>query len=442
MSQYRYNMTLTGNVPEEISAVIAQLEANEVIPYILKVDMTEKDRDGKICTVYLSTEMVTAAGTSSCWPKDEHEKLLHELSVSCPSVTLELTGENLDDPNNGIFQKAFNNGLYKEAYQEKQDVSALLGQATWRPFNATEQDLQKAEVFSIYNTLAGMTSNENYYIASDMAYLEQYVELDDPLTDEELFILASKIREASSSWFGQPLLHEEHLDAVRYLLEYGINKNHSSEFPLLNAEQTRKMLLSADNEVFGTLVEVAAINNREHYYSVSQYKEEDLLSTRLAVHLHKSQGENTKFIYAYRDAANYRTPYQCIFPGAISPAQLQQFLSVCQEEDGFIPSLLGLPGGVLADNPKYDPEFDHPWCEHFMEDSFLLTDEKPTTTITVEAFLDGIRRYSGKWEEAYNDPSFTVPNRKLSLADQISSAQQKSAFQAESTDRTLPQKEH
>lgn len=102
----------------------------------------------------------------------------------------------------------------------------------------------------------------NYAIASDMAYLYNNTYIEEPMT---CLTLASKVWEAHGGWFTLPLLHEEHLDAIRYLVEYGINDNHSPQFPPLSPEDTLTFLLRADVRTFGALVEIAAANNQDHY---------------------------------------------------------------------------------------------------------------------------------------------------------------------------------
>lgn len=102
----------------------------------------------------------------------------------------------------------------------------------------------------------------NYSIAFDAAYLYNNTDIEEPLT---CVTLASKVWEAHGGWFSLPLLHEEHLDAIRYLVEYGINDNHSPQFPTLSPEDTLTFLLRADVRTFGSLVEIAAVNNAEYH---------------------------------------------------------------------------------------------------------------------------------------------------------------------------------
>lgn len=135
----------------------------------------------------------------------------------------------------------------------------------------TEQGIHEMDAYELFDLFGSMRTNPHYQIAADMVDLQHSIELDDPLSPETLYILASKLAEASGTWFNEPLLHQEHLDAIRYLIEYGINARHSPEFPKLSPENTLQLLLTADNQVFGTLVEVAAINSRDHYEAFSSH---------------------------------------------------------------------------------------------------------------------------------------------------------------------------
>lgn len=90
---------------------------------------------------------------------------------------------------------------------------------------------------------------------------------------------------------------------------------------------------------------------------------------------------NTKFSYLYRDAGNYKTFNEIIFPGIITLEQIEPFL---KEQTFFIPSKVGLP--------DLQEEFfsvdDHIWHEiKAME----LTEQPPTITTEAPFFLDNFR---------------------------------------------------
>lgn len=121
---------------------------------------------------------------------------------------------------------------------------------------------------------------------------------------------------------------------------------------------------------------------------------------------------NTKFEYMYRDAANYKDDYSIVLDGVLSDDQIIAVLDACDNEF-FLPRAIGLPGGLLMDDPKYDPEFDHYWCEHDFEDSFIVVEEEPTkinargtqTTISADEFVALFERCKDhSWESILADP--------------------------------------
>lgn len=347
MIEFNYSLAITGASESDIRNAVHALSEAEIVPNILVPD-TKILPNGSLFEISFSTDdSLPFRTTSSFWPDEDHEKFLSELSRKIPDLQFELTGENLDDPNNGVFKKAFRNGMLKEAYQEKQDIDMLLEQAEWRQYgspehentpdvelnstvldeqgNAVQETLfsvksnwlqnflgvdnhtqleallttseewdpteildaackepvlsglsvgsvtalapveRKKAILDLFKSISSMRSHDYYQIAADMAYMQENIELENPLSDGELYTLASKLNEAGGSWFSQPLLHEEYLDAIRYLLEYGIDNTNSPEFPELSADDARKLLLSADNQTFGTLVESVAIDNQGLY---------------------------------------------------------------------------------------------------------------------------------------------------------------------------------
>lgn len=108
---------------------------------------------------------------------------------------------------------------------------------------------------------------------------------------------------------------------------------------------------------------------------------------------------NTKFSYMYRDAANYKKFFECIFPGEITSEQVKSIIDACDGEN-FIPRSVGLPGGMFIGEAGYDDRYDHYWCEHDFEDSFELTNEAPTHFITIERLVAAFEGCKGRWEEA------------------------------------------
>lgn len=84
------------------------------------------------------------------------------------------------------------------------------------------------------------------------------------LSNEEILSLTQRLYEASYT-SAAPLLTAERVDAVRYLLEYGINKNRFDEFPSVSPEQVKEFMLSCDIEIFIDLVETVAVDNQSFY---------------------------------------------------------------------------------------------------------------------------------------------------------------------------------
>lgn len=285
MSDFKYELTITGTSAEEVNSVIRDLEDKGIIPNYLQVEFfPDRNLSTNLYMASLGTENFPPYGTISCWPAEEHGMLLHELSQKNPDMMFELSGENIDDPNNGIFKKAFQNGLYKEAYQEKQDIDFLLESASWRNYGTPEREGNEAEVYLLYETICSQRQNPLYSIASDMAWMEKYVEPEEPLTTGELYTLASKLNKAWGEWFTAGLLHEEHLDAIKFLLEQGLREDYCPDFPIASPEETRKLLLTADNQVFGTLVETAAIYNQIHFHQWDYEQDhEDILAVNKAI---------------------------------------------------------------------------------------------------------------------------------------------------------------
>lgn len=141
----------------------------------------------------------------------------------------------------------------------------------------------KTEAFAIFERLVEMQNSPEYLIAKDMAFLQNEAEPDEPLTDEQAYVLASKFEEARGSWFTTTVNHSEYLEALKDLLECGVYEGNVPEFPKLSPRDTLKLLMTADEQVFGTLVEAAAVQNAYRYLPYD-YKlgEEDLVAVKKA----------------------------------------------------------------------------------------------------------------------------------------------------------------
>ena len=148
---------------------------------------------------------------------------------------------------------------------------------------AQTMDQKQKDAYKLCDQLQDLKENPLYWIAFDMAYLTENCLLDNPLSREEIYTLAAKLEEASGT-LTAGLLHEEHLDAICYMMERGLHEDHSPEFPAISAEDARKLLLSADSQVFGALVETVALNNEAHDVAMEfSIDEEDLAAVLNAI---------------------------------------------------------------------------------------------------------------------------------------------------------------
>lgn len=105
---------------------------------------------------------------------------------------------------------------------------------------------------------------------------------------------------------------------------------------------------------------------------------------------------NTKILYLYRDAANYKVHNECVVKGTLTNAQKQSILDSLDAGEYFIPSLVGMPERKFD---EYDDEMDHVWFE-LSEDGFEETDEVPTINISAEELAEAFCACKDRWEDA------------------------------------------
>ena len=119
-----------------------------------------------------------------------------------------------------------------------------------------------------------------------MRYFQRNVDLETPLSEAELYILACKAHNASFH-SNNALLVEERLDAVRIMLEHGLDHDiRNPDFPALSAADCRKLLLSLDDDKFAALVDTVAGDNRVYYsedYAATIHDEEELAAVCEAI---------------------------------------------------------------------------------------------------------------------------------------------------------------
>lgn len=135
--------------------------------------------------------------------------------------------------------------------------------------NDTNLDREKFKaVMSNMNQLEQMQENnfDNFQLAHDMLYLKGELNLDPPLTNGELYTLASKTLWASRNT-NCCYLHAERVEAVRVLLEFGTAAPRAIEgIPAMDADKMRSFLQACDIGVFSTLVDCVSEQN-ERFYS-------------------------------------------------------------------------------------------------------------------------------------------------------------------------------
>ena len=119
---------------------------------------------------------------------------------------------------------------------------------------------EKLDVMKVYEKLLKLQEMPGYQIAAVMAAIQDG-ERFEALSNEDAFTLASKFETACGSWFSTTVLHAEYLEALLDLLESGVNERNAPIFPEMTPADTLTLLLTADNQVFGTLVEAAAVQS-------------------------------------------------------------------------------------------------------------------------------------------------------------------------------------
>lgn len=129
----------------------------------------------------------------------------------------------------------------------------------------TRYNMQKA--LAHYIRIRDLRQDQNYLLADDMVHLSET-----DLSPKELYHICCKVQNAAYL-STEPFLHQERVDATRYLLEYGIGNsrigNRFSYLPKLTREQAKDFLLSASLTEVCTLIDIVASENRE-FYSVER----------------------------------------------------------------------------------------------------------------------------------------------------------------------------
>ncbi len=109
---------------------------------------------------------------------------------------------------------------------------------------------------------------------------------------------------------------------------------------------------------------------------------------------------NTRILYLYRDADNYKVPNSCVVEGEVTEEQKKSILSSLDDGCYFIPEVVGLP----AERFGTHTESDHSWMELY-EDGFQLTAAVPTVDLTIEQVTEAFRNAS--WNEVAEELCMT-----------------------------------
>ena len=134
MSDYRYSLDIYAGDVSSLDTVREILEKEKIIPYIMKADFENRSISDGESYLFLSTDSLMPHGSVKCWNDQDHELFFYALSKQVPNAKLVFSGENLDDPNGSRFKKAFQNGQYKDAYQDAFDLGAILEEKPWREY--------------------------------------------------------------------------------------------------------------------------------------------------------------------------------------------------------------------------------------------------------------------------------------------------------------------
>lgn len=110
---------------------------------------------------------------------------------------------------------------------------------------------------------------------------------------------------------------------------------------------------------------------------------------------------NTKILYLYRDASNYKAHNEAILAGEMTREHVRR-ITARMNDEYFIPRDVGLPEQRITD---YRTDDDHCWFEWELGESddgelygFELTDETPTINMTVDELAQRFEAVQ-KWDE-------------------------------------------
>ena len=107
---------------------------------------------------------------------------------------------------------------------------------------------------------------------------------------------------------------------------------------------------------------------------------------------------NTRILYLYRDAANYKVYHECVIAGEITDEQVDAIIKCLEGGLWFKAGMVDLPDHRF-DEQRYDESVDHPWFE-LSKYGFAKTEFGADVDMTVEELVDLFRKAAEKgWEE-------------------------------------------
>lgn len=203
----------------------------------------------------------------------DRQPLQNPQNPSLPSDTPNYTpgtdlriGDSHEDPKNhirwlkaGDFLVADRNLIKNISWEDLDKQGLAYG-------NRDEREME--DIQAAYSVMQNM-SPDTFAVARNMHYIQSYFG-NDFLSHSELTDLAKKVN-AAARFSSVPVLNEERLDAVCCLLSYGIEGNRCPDLSEADPETTKDILLSAEIEAFTTIVDTAALGNRDHYVPDNEY---------------------------------------------------------------------------------------------------------------------------------------------------------------------------
>lgn len=195
---------------------------------------------------------------------------------------------------------------------------------------------------------------------------------------------------------------------VRHLTKKG---KAAAEIYIQNLAAKRKEILDArlDTAKNVTLPEISDIENdlnsseldedgcyRETWAATDNYEADSPLCLNPETEF--KEFVNTKILYMYGDASNYKNHTEEILEGTLTNEEKDVLISYCDGKEFFIPEQVGLPSCQFGSWT----EDDHPWHEiKWLEES----NNKPTVLtsqgkcMTAKELLNNFQNAAGNWKE-------------------------------------------